>query len=109
MKDQEIEKVQSDVVERKEEPPVTAEKNKEKPKKKSYLKTKVILFVLGIAILLVVGMVMGIRFSFAMQASALYLQKIFTWLIFILIILAIIAIPIAWKVYKYRKNKENDD
>ena len=90
MKDQEIEKVQQD----------------KEPEKKSNLKTKIILYVVGIAIIFVIGMVVGIRFSFAVQSSVFYLQRSFTWLIFILVILAIIAIPIGWKVYKYHKEKE---
>lgn len=92
MKDQEIEKAQQE----------------KEPEKKSNLKTKIILYVVGIAIIFVIGMVVGIRFSFAVQSSVFYLQRAFTWLIFILIILAIIAIPIGWKVYKYQKEKEKN-
>ena len=92
MKDQEMEKAQQE----------------KEPEKKNNFKTKIILYVVGIAIIFVIGMVVGIRFSFAVQSSVFYLQRAFTCLIFILIILAIIAIPIGWKVYKYQKQKEKN-
>ncbi|WP_195267830.1 hypothetical protein [Eubacterium sp. 1001713B170207_170306_E7] len=93
MKDQELEKVHQE----------------KEPEKKNNLKTKIILYIVGIAIIFVIGMVVGIRFSFSVQSSVFYLQRAFTWLIFILIILAVIAIPVGWKVYKYQKEKEKND
>ena len=59
MKDQEMEKAQQE----------------KEPEKKNNFKTKIILYVVGIAIIFVIGMVVGIRFSFAVQSSVFYLQR----------------------------------
>lgn len=84
----------------------STETEKKRTEKKPNLKTKIIFYAVCIAFLFIAGMVVGIRYSFAIQSSVVHLYQIITWLVFILIILAIIAIPIVFKLRKYRKEKE---